>query len=177
MDFNNLYLVKGKLNYKGKDYIFRTLKLVRLKDLSEYKPVDIQVFTQFDPEKVYIFDDRYNQFLDFDNEYAISIPERRFFSIYTLNPIYALVSTSENTSPVILNVLSKSNFAYEIQASKPYVQRYLITIYKYAFLKFITATKDTLPIDFSLIFYNYDIYLPYTIINQYQTFDWDIIEL
>jgi len=174
MDFKNLYLVKGKINYNGKEYNFKNLKLVRIKDLTLYYPVDIKVFTEFDFNKVYLFDEKHNEFIpDFDNEYAVSVKNTYLFSIYSPFPIISVVGTSENKEKVFLSVLSKSLFNYVIERNLLYTQRYTLLLHKYSFIR-ITTTADTY---FSIIFYEPEIYIPNETINQNQIFDWDIIEL
>ncbi|MFZ8848332.1 MAG: hypothetical protein ACO2O4_03815 [Minisyncoccia bacterium] len=174
MNPNNLYLIKGKINYKGKEYDFKTLKLVRLNDLTQYNPIDLKVFSEFNFNEVYLFDEKNNFFIpDFDNEYNVNVSGTYIFSIYSSYPILAVVSTMKNTDKVFLSVLSKSLFHYEIEKDPLNHQSYNLLLYKYNFIK-VETTGFT---DFSIIFYDFKYVSPRKFINQNQIFDWDIIEL
>jgi len=173
MNFKNLYLIKGKIRYDGKDYDFKTLKLVKMENIALFTPIDIKHFSEFNLNQVYMFDEKNNYFIsNFDEEYAISLSGTYLFSIYTINPILMLTSTPARAGEVFISVVSKSLFNYVIDASSS-DQYCIFLIYKYAFVR----VKTNSPTDFSIIFYEPETPIPYQTINQNQIFDLDIIEL
>jgi len=83
---NNLYVIKGKISYKNKEFSFSTASLVYIKNIDKIKFLETILFTEFND--LLLYNETNNKIININEENQLPFRGVIMFTIHTINPVF-----------------------------------------------------------------------------------------